>query len=146
MKMPMVRSSEYQQLNDDSEYHGIEEGDVTMESRITTFGPSGFEQLGEMGPEFSVREHIRHAETMPTETTDLHRFVQSLSKCLGATKFGLSFEFEDLQFKPPKASKPILSQVSGKINAGSLWGVMGASGAGKCKHTLSSFLSLTNVS
>ena len=82
-----------------------------------------------MEAEFIEDLHNGDAKTK----TDLHLFVQSLSKCLGATKFGLSFEFQDLSFKPPKSTKPILSDVSGTINAGSLWGVMGASGAGKCK-------------
>ncbi|KAI9745242.1 MAG: hypothetical protein M1818_001520 [Claussenomyces sp. TS43310] len=62
---------------------------------------------------------------------DLRAFVQSLSKCLGATRFGLSFEFQDLKFRPPKSIEPVLSEVTGNIDSGSLWGVMGASGAGK---------------
>ena len=64
--------------------------------------------------------------------SDLQLFVQSLSKCIEATKFGLSFGFEDLSFHPNKTSKPILSEVTGYIDHGTLWGVMGASGAGKC--------------
>ncbi|KAK3167406.1 hypothetical protein OEA41_010533 [Lepraria neglecta] len=62
---------------------------------------------------------------------DILQFVQSLSRCTVATTFGLSFEFENLMFQPKKCSKPILSGVTGEIKSGTLWGVMGASGAGK---------------
>lgn len=75
--------------------------------------------------------HEQYHDPAPAESTDLHLFVQSLNKCFGTNNFGLSFEFENLKFQPPKATKPILDDVSGMINAGSLWGVMGASGAGK---------------
>jgi hypothetical protein len=98
-----------------------------MEPTIKAFNrrPTGFD-LGALEAESTEELHIGDAKTK----TDLHLFVQSLSKCLGATKFGLSFEFQDLGFKTPKSTKPILSDVSGTINAGSLWGVMGASGGG----------------
>ena len=64
-------------------------------------------------------------------SSDLQLFIRSMSRCIGDTNFGLSFEFENLEFHPNKASKPVLSEVTGKINRGSLSGVMGASGAGK---------------
>lgn len=106
-----------------------------MEPRINNLRrrPTGFEQLGTLEADFMVREQLQ--EEQGEQKTDLHLFVQSLSKCLGATKFGLSFEFRDLGFKAP-TGKVILSQVSGTINAGSLWGVMGASGAGKCEFLM----------
>ncbi|KAL6718956.1 hypothetical protein ACLMJK_003191 [Lecanora helva] len=66
-----------------------------------------------------------------TADPDIQLFVQSLSKCTMASNFGLSFEFENLEFRPTKGSKPILSEVSGQIEGGTLCGVMGASGAGK---------------
>ncbi|PMD65031.1 P-loop containing nucleoside triphosphate hydrolase protein [Hyaloscypha bicolor E] len=123
-----VREPGYRQL-DDEQYAGFTDNDIPMEPTIRAFNrrPTGFEHLGALEAEFIEDLHNGDAETK----TDLHLFVQSLSKCLGATKFGLSFEFQDLGFKPPKSAKPILSDVSGAINAGSLWGVMGASGAGK---------------
>ncbi|KAH8798827.1 ABC transporter-like protein [Hyaloscypha sp. PMI_1271] len=123
-----VREPGYRQL-DDEQYAGFTDNDFPMEPTITAFNrrPTGFERLGALEAEFIEDLRNGDAETK----TDLHLFVQSLSKCLGATKFGLSFEFQDLGFKPPKSTKPILSDVSGAINAGSLWGVMGASGAGK---------------
>jgi ABC-type multidrug transport system fused ATPase/permease subunit len=130
-----IRNRDYQGLGD--EYSMAEDGSNSdMESRIGNFLPrraTGFEELGAMEADFVYNNHSKAVESV---STDLQQFVQSLSKCLGATKFGLSFEFQDLGFKPPKSSKPILSQVSGLINAGSLWGVMGASGAGKCRFLI----------
>jgi ABC-type multidrug transport system fused ATPase/permease subunit len=124
------RGPGYRQL-DDEQYPGFTDNDMQMQPSIMMLGrrPTGFEELGVLEAEFVEELHNTDTETK----TDLHLFVQSLSKCLGATKFGLSFEFQDLGFKPPKSTKPILADVSGTINAGSLWGVMGASGAGKCK-------------
>ena len=72
-----------------------------------------------------------HSEELKKPSSDLELFIRSMSRCIGATNFGLSFEFEDLAFHPQKAAKPILSEVTGKIDRGTLSGVMGASGAGK---------------
>jgi ABC-type multidrug transport system fused ATPase/permease subunit len=93
--------------------------------------PTGFQEIGQVEHNFSLADHINDDDV--ADSTDLQRFVQSLSKILGATKFGLTFEFQNLRFHPSKAPRPILQDVSGCINAGSLWGVMGASGAGKCE-------------
>jgi ABC-type multidrug transport system ATPase subunit len=92
--------------------------------------PTGFQQIGRVEHNFFMAEHL--GENDETDKTDLQRFVQSLKKIMGDTKFGLTFEFQNLRFHPKKAPRPILQDVSGCINAGSLWGVMGASGAGKC--------------
>lgn len=128
-----LRGPGYRQL-DDEQYPGFTDNDLPMQPSIRQLArrPTGFEELGALEAEHIEELHNSDAETK----TDLHLFVQSLSKCLGATKFGLSFEFQDLGFKPAKSNKPILSDVSGTINAGSLWGVMGASGAGKCKTNM----------
>jgi ABC-type glutathione transport system ATPase component len=121
---------DYQEINE--EYHGFTDSDLQMESHITfDRAPTGFEQLGVLEADFAFHDLTQDDGA---QKTDLHLFVQSLSKCLGATKFGLTFEFQDLNFTPPKSKKKILSDVSGTIHAGSLWGVMGASGAGKCKR------------
>jgi hypothetical protein len=129
-----AQANEYSQLTTDTEYHGIEDGSVALESRMPTTNPrrpTGFEHLGAMDSNSTL--HEQYHDPAPTESTDLHLFVQSLKKCFGTNTMGLGFEFENLKFQPPKATKPILDDVSGLINAGSLWGVMGASGAGKCK-------------
>jgi ABC-type glutathione transport system ATPase component len=123
------RQSDYQEINE--EYHGFMDSDLHMESHITfNRAPTGFEQLGALEADFAFHDLTQDDGG---QKTNLHLFVESLSKCLGATKFGLTFEFQDLNFTPPKSKKKILSDVSGTIHAGSLWGVMGASGAGKCK-------------
>jgi ABC-type multidrug transport system ATPase subunit len=125
------RQNRYEEI-DESTTDFID-NEIQMEPRIGNLRhrPTGFEELGQLEADFMVQEQLR--DQGGEQKTDLHLFVQSLSKCLGATKFGLSFEFQDLGFKAPSNGKVILSGVSGTIHAGSLWGVMGASGAGKCK-------------
>lgn len=137
-KPGMFRGREYSRIHDEQLQIAREQSDIAMEERIMSLQrrPTGFEELGNMDDEF-VSDGQKEGEEQ-VMNTDLQLFVQSLSKCFGGTKFGLTFEFEDLKFHPPKAKKPVLSQVSGLIDAGSLWGVMGASGAGKCNiHQLS---------
>jgi ABC-type glutathione transport system ATPase component len=125
-------NKKYQELHDD---HSMEEGSIAMEPRLDfRRRPTGFEQMGAMEADFVLGDELHDANG--ANKTDLQEFVQSLSRILGATKFGLSFEFQNLHFQPPKNPKPILSDVTGLIDAGSLWGVMGASGAGKCEFTL----------
>lgn len=138
---PAYRVGEMRALNSDTEYYGIQDGSFALETGMAPTParrPTGFHELAAMDTEYSVVDDLH--DPAPAETTDLHLFVQSLKKCLGANQFGLSFEFENLQFQPKKSPKPILADVSGMINAGSLWGVMGASGAGKCEYLLSTIL------
>jgi hypothetical protein len=132
--------SEHQPLTANTEYHGVEHGSIEMESRMPVMSgaingrrATGFAQLGAMDSQETLHDHLHGPDPAPDEFTDLQLFVQSLKRALGGNTFGLSFEYENLKFQPPKTSKPILQDVSGIINAGSLWGVMGASGAGKCK-------------
>ncbi|TGO15858.1 hypothetical protein BTUL_0035g00640 [Botrytis tulipae] len=130
-KPGMFRGREYSQIHDEQLQAAREQSDIALEERIMNLQrrPTGFEELGNLDEEFLYDgQNVGEEQVM---NTDLQLFVQSLSRCFGGSKFGLSFEFEDLKFHPPKAPKPILSQVSGLIDAGSLWGVMGASGAGK---------------
>lgn len=84
---------------------------------------------GEIPMEFDTDDDHFGDDKKPS--SDLQLFIRSMSRCLGATNFGLSFEFENLAFHPKKSTKPILSEVTGKIERGTLSGVMGASGAGK---------------
>jgi hypothetical protein len=114
------RNRQYKEIGDPEEAAPFEyDIDYEMEPRSTNLRhrPTGFEQLGAI-EDFSHDNHFnKNAEE---DRTDLHLFVESLSKCLGNSNFGLSFEFEDLRFQPKKSPKPILSEVSGRINAGSL--------------------------
>ncbi|KAI1741595.1 hypothetical protein F4680DRAFT_447061 [Xylaria scruposa] len=64
-------------------------------------------------------------------TPELRAFVDSMRKATDASQFGLSFTYTDLSFQPKGASKPILQNVTGSIERGSLTAVMGGSGAGK---------------
>ncbi|KAI4150800.1 MAG: hypothetical protein L6R39_002169 [Caloplaca ligustica] len=105
-------------------YQSLQDSEIALESRITHVQRS--DTMG-FGGNFSPVDSRDDNELI----TDLDLFIQSMAKCIGTEKFGLSFEFSDLKFQPRKAPRPILSQVTGKIDRGSLWGVMGASGAGK---------------
>lgn len=61
---------------------------------------------------------------------DFQRFIQSMSKTIETQSIGLSFDFENLMFETAKG-KRILQEVTGTMSRGSMWGVMGGSGAGK---------------
>ncbi|KAI1363422.1 hypothetical protein F5Y08DRAFT_309687 [Xylaria arbuscula] len=64
-------------------------------------------------------------------TPELRAFVDSMRKATDASQFGLSFTYNNLSFHPKGAPKPILQNVTGSIERGSLTAVMGGSGAGK---------------
>lgn len=64
-------------------------------------------------------------------TPELRAFVDSMRKATDASQFGLSFTYDNLSFQPKGAAKPILQNVTGSIERGSLTAVMGGSGAGK---------------
>ena len=111
------------------QYQWLEGGDdLPLEARISTVQrtDTGFGGAGDL----MSNERF---ESTDKPTTDLQLFIQSMAKCIGGNNFGLSFGFKDLMFQPKKASRPILSEVTGLIERGSFSGVMGASGAGKCK-------------
>lgn len=97
--------------------------------------PTGF--LGPMmdfdihAADYSTRQE---AGEVSEDNVELREFVGSLSRCIEGSQFGLSFEYEDLGFWPKGGVKPILSSITGNIARGSLVGVLGGSGAGKCKH------------
>ncbi|KAB8293844.1 hypothetical protein EYC80_009325 [Monilinia laxa] len=130
-KPGMFRGRGFAKIDDERSQVARRQSEIDMEEKIMSLQrrPTGFEELGDMDDEFGFDGKSEREEQVMNK--DLQSFVQSLSNCFGGTKFGLSFEFEDLKFQPPQAKKPVLSQVSGLIDAGSLWGVMGASGAGK---------------
>jgi ABC-type multidrug transport system fused ATPase/permease subunit len=109
-------------------YQSLEDAGIPLEASIT-FCPAS------TGFTAAVIDNFVYGNDLPDNdkpSSDLQLFVQSLTKCMGSNRSGLSFEFNDLKFQPRKSTKPILSEVTGYINGGSLCGVMGASGAGKC--------------
>lgn len=63
--------------------------------------------------------------------SELAEFVESVRRYVGVNELGLSFEFRDVSLRLPKTGKPLLMDINCSIEAGQLWGVMGASGAGK---------------
>jgi ABC-type multidrug transport system ATPase subunit len=64
------------------------------------------------------------------ESPEIQGLMRSFRECIGADNVGLAFEFQDLSFEP-KPGKSILSGISGVMQSGSFWAVMGGSGAGK---------------
>ncbi|KAI0169250.1 hypothetical protein GGR52DRAFT_513166 [Hypoxylon sp. FL1284] len=58
-------------------------------------------------------------------------FVESMRRVTDGARFGLSFAYSNLSFQPNGSAKPILQNVTGSIDRGSLTAVMGGSGAGK---------------
>ena len=107
------------------QYESLEDNEFALTPRIMSVD-TGF---GGEVPAFDPDEEDFGEDKKPS--SDLQLFIRSMSRCIGASNFGLSFEFENLVFHPKKAAKPILSEVTGKITRGTLSGVMGASGAGK---------------
>ncbi|KAI2608009.1 hypothetical protein GGR54DRAFT_392420 [Hypoxylon sp. NC1633] len=61
----------------------------------------------------------------------LRAFVESMRRATDGARFGLSFAYSDLSFQPKGTAKPILQNVTGSIDRGSLTAIMGGSGAGK---------------
>lgn len=114
----------YQSLDDDAEM-------VPLESTIKPLGrsPTGFQAVLDA----QYMSDASSKQRMDIDSTpELRRFVDSMKKAVQVSTFGLSFGFSQLSFQPKGSSKPILSEISGFIPSGSLTGVMGGSGAGKC--------------
>ena len=110
------------------QYQSLEDGDILLEPRISHVRRANTGFSAAMDAAFLSKPR---AIDYDDPSSNLQRFVQSLSKSIGTARFGLYFEFVDLKFQPRKSSRPILSEVTGQIKSGSLSGVMGASGAGK---------------
>ncbi|CAI6327815.1 unnamed protein product [Periconia digitata] len=61
---------------------------------------------------------------------DFKVFMHFVARIIKTKEVGLSFDFEGLEFEPQRGKK-VLKGVSGSIKSGSMWAVMGGSGAGK---------------
>ncbi|KAK7714154.1 hypothetical protein SLS64_004252 [Diaporthe eres] len=76
-------------------------------------------------------EQGQRIQDMADLSPELRSFVQSMQKATDAARLGLSFQYADLSFQPKGMARPILQNVTGSIDRGSLTAVMGGSGAGK---------------
>lgn len=65
-----------------------------------------------------------------TANPDYQVFMRYMARVTRTKDVGLTFEYENLQFEP-KPGKKILKGISGSIQNGSMWAIMGGSGAGK---------------
>lgn len=70
--------------------------------------------------------------TSEEKSLPLHHFVKSLQRCIQLGDIGLEIGFDQLGFQLRSGGRSILKGVSGIVKPGSLLGVMGPSGAGKC--------------
>ena len=113
----------------EQQYLPVHEGGVSLEHRISGVRRANTSFLATMDNDYAFRE----ADSVDRETPDsvVQQFVKSLSRSTISASVGLSFEFNNLSYQPKGCRQPLLAQVTGKIDKGSFWGVMGASGAGK---------------
>lgn len=82
----------------------------------------------------NVNQEMEELQITNEETTLLlNQFVKSLQRCIQLSDIGLEIGFDQLGFELQPDGRSILKGVSGIVKPGSLLGVMGASGAGKCK-------------
>ena len=131
LKINKGNNAGYRSLEDEAEM-------LPLESTIKPLGrsPTGFQAA--LDAQYKVDNEAKEGLDLDA-TPELRRFVDSMKKAVQVSTFGLSFGFSQLSFQPKGSSKPILSQISGFIPSGSLTGVMGGSGAGKCSTIAPSF-------
>ncbi|KAK3485376.1 uncharacterized protein B0T23DRAFT_46526 [Neurospora hispaniola] len=106
--------------------------DMALRRRVKrqdTFRGLG-DQLYEQAPPINHGKTVRH-DPDPEISPTIKAFVDSMRKATSASEFGLSFGYDQLTFAPKNSKRPILQNVTGSINSGSLTAVMGGSGAGK---------------
>ena len=131
LKINKGNNAGYRSLEDEAEM-------LPLESTIKPLGrsPTGFQAA--LDAQYMVENEAKEGLDLDA-SPELRRFVDSMKKAVQVSTFGLSFGFSQLSFQPKGSSKPILSQISGFIPSGSLTGVMGGSGAGKCALNASTF-------
>ena len=130
----------YESLDDDVEGIALE-SIIRPLKRVPTGFQAALDQQYLQGNENPVGLDIE-------SNMELRHFVDSMRKAIQGSVFGITFDFRNLSYQPRGPSKPILSQVSGSIGSGSLVGIMGGSGAGKCVECVQIVLtrSLTRIS
>ncbi|KAI0477195.1 hypothetical protein GGR56DRAFT_393755 [Xylariaceae sp. FL0804] len=116
----------YKELPDETE-HEMMPMEATYMPRSDGF--NGFHAALDMpGPN---RSKTRLEDFEGGFSPQLRAFIESMRKATDATHFGLSFTYSDLSFQPKGVARPILQNVTGSIQSGSLTAIMGGSGAGK---------------
>lgn len=116
---------------------------------LTVFSPTsrtGNVRSNLVGPNLPPSPHMRsHSASLsisgsgyddPRGVDDVHgpdmqKFLTYLSRAIKTREVGLSFDFERLTFETKKGHKRILTDITGSMPRGSMWGIMGGSGAGK---------------
>lgn len=98
----------------------VSESELSTPRRVLT----GFEAALAM-------EQGQRIQDLEDLSPELRSFVRSMQKATDAARLGLSFQYANLSFQPKGMSRPILQNVTGSIDRGSLTAVMGGSGAGK---------------
>ena len=111
------------------QYVPVHECNFPLESRISGVRRANTSFLAAMENDYVFSES--RIVTHDQEDSTIQEFVKSLSRSTIDENIGLSFEFDNLSYKPKGCREPLLAQVTGEIASGSFWGVMGASGAGK---------------
>ncbi|RKF75727.1 ATP-binding cassette sub-family G member 2 [Golovinomyces cichoracearum] len=84
-------------------------------------------------PEEICESQLGFAEeeyTSDKDNNSLTQFVASVKRCIGSNEVGMSVGFKDLSYHL-NTGKVIVAPQTGHIEKGSLWAVMGSSGAGK---------------
>lgn len=103
------------------------EAQETRSNHVPQEGWTGFEAALEFPTPRSSTLDMPESGFSP----QLKAFVESMRRATDGARFGLSFTYSDLSFQPKGTAKPILQNVTGSIERGSLTAVMGGSGAGK---------------
>ncbi|KAJ6780436.1 hypothetical protein PWT90_07950 [Aphanocladium album] len=121
----------YERLDDDNEHDASQHEMIPMSSTYMPGrdGWNGFQAV------FDLYSATGEAVPKPANSTELNpqlkAFVDSMRRATDAQDFGLSFGYSGLSFHPKSSPRPILQNVTGSIEVGSLVAVMGGSGAGK---------------
>ncbi|PNH48022.1 hypothetical protein VD0004_g343 [Verticillium dahliae] len=119
----------YKQLDDET--------DQEMQPMQPTYLPyrpgTGFQAVLDVPVARAPTVKLRRANTLAALNPQLKAFVDSMSRAtdVQADNLGLSFAYNGLTFQPKGRPTPILQNVTGRIDKGSLVAVMGGSGAGK---------------
>ncbi|EGY20077.1 uncharacterized protein VDAG_02093 [Verticillium dahliae VdLs.17] len=119
----------YKQLDDET--------DQEMQPMQFTYLPyrpgTGFQAVLDVPVARAPTVKLRRANTLAALNPQLKAFVDSMSRAtdVQADNLGLSFAYNGLTFQPKGRPTPILQNVTGRIDKGSLVAVMGGSGAGK---------------